>query len=663
MDLSTPVHRSRDVLHHRGSVSASDPFGIHAEQNLSDERTLRSRLTIVRVAPETQDHRDRHRFGPAPPGSPEPHRASWSPSSPSLHPRAGQSRRLSFASSSFAHEPQSPVAPNSPPSYASRKRRSSTSLYAQRTSLTPQQICDLAQSSVQPRHLVSSEVIESSSSPRSPIHSPGHSSSSSTSPTTANFHPLPDGQFLPFLDRPTEVADFISTSPTNRLMALLEQAFPTHLRRQRTRTEDSQPPPASSHNSGSDSHLPTKRSYLDTPPQAWSYDMLLDWMSMVPRSEADDAAWVRAMRACVMAHSEQICVTLLAALGVPMEGGADLDVVSLPVGIPDTDFVLPELSATFAGGPLSQLPTLPEAPSNENEDAFQLEILPITFESTDVAIKPDAQQRSRSASTSSWSPSSRSSSRLSTAMESIGESDLERDAEIGAESVSFESEGHLSDRHLPGEVTVRAGSPVGAATAKASERMKVHEPPSTTAEQWENDGGQYTDDDHWRMAWEQVENCHGLSISTCERLAADPSLPSSVPHSAMPHAVASPVRPKQRRNIVQVSHVLSGAPGYAGFAWRPGGPLFPMSFSGATGSGEGHSTGLETSGNVDSFMTRLVPIYPCTRHTRGFAHLRHSNPVLRPRSRSRTKRPSTTRSKTNVNYPFTPPNSPVAFCV
>jgi hypothetical protein len=428
-------------------------------------------------------------------------------------------------------------------------------------------------------------------------------------------------------------------------MALLEQAFPVHLRRQRTRTEDPQSPPgASGQTCGPYSHPPPKRSYRDTHPLAWSYDMLLDWMLTVPRSEADDVTWVYAIRACVMAHTEQICATLLAALGVPMEGGADLDVVSLPVGVPDADLVLPELFTSFAGGPLTQLPTLPEAPSNENEDAFQLEILPVTSETTDLLDKPDAQQRSRSGSTSSWSPSSRSSSRLSTTMESIGESDHEQDVEIGAENVPFESESHVSEEHPPGEVTARAGSPIGATTAKASEPA----PLSAMAGQWENNGGQFAnddlDDDHWRMPWVQVENCHGLSISTCARLAADPSLPSSVPHSAMPHAVASPVRPKQRRNTVEVSHVLSGAPGYEGFTWRPGGPLFPMSFTGATGGGEGLNTGMEKGGNLDSFAT--------------------SNPVLKPRSRSRTKRASPTsgsRSKPNVKSPLTPPNSPVAF--
>ena len=453
-------------------------------------------------------------------------------------------------------------------------------------------------------------------------------------------------------------------------MALLEQAFPMHLRRQRIPSGDSYSSPPSGQSSGPSSHPATNRSYRDTAPQSWSYDMLLEWMSTVPRSEADDAAWVRAIRACIMVHSEQLCVTLLAALGVPMEGGADLDVVSLPVGIPDGDLVLPELFTTFTEGPLSQLPTLPEAFSNENEDAFQLEILPIALESANVVIKPEAQQRSRSGSTSSWSPSSRSSSRLSTTMESIGESDHEHDVEMGVKVVPSESECHDSEEHLGGEVTARAGSPVGATTAKASERITVHGQLSTMAGQWENESGQLIDDDHWRMAWEQVENCHGLSISTCARFAADPSLPSSVPHSAMPHAVASPVRLKQqRRNTVQVSHVLSGAPGYEGFTWRPGGPLFPMSFTGSTGDSEGLSTGLEKGGNLDSFMTRLVPIYPRTRYARGFTHLRlysHSNPVLKPRSRSRTKRPSSlsgSRSKTNVKSPLTPPNSPVAFLV
>ena len=309
-----------------------------------------------------------------------------------------------------------------------------------------------------------------------------------------------------------------------------------------------------------------------------------------------------------------------------MEGSADLDVVSLTVGVPDTDLALPELFTTCAGGPLAQLPTLPEASSDKNEDAFQLEILPVRSEITDVLSKPDAQQRSRSASTSSWSPSSRSSSHLSTTMECIGESDHEQDEEIGAESVPFESESRVFEEHPPGEVTARAESPMRATTAKVSEQI----PLLMMEEQWESYGGQFTDDGHWRRAWEQVENCHGLSISTCTRPAADPSLPSSVPHSAMPHAVASPMRPKQRRNTVQVSHVLSGAPGYAGFTWRPGGPLFPMSFAGATGDGEGLSTGPEKDGNLNSIVIRLVPFRPRTPDARGFTHLRHGVLIVIP---------------------------------
>src|SRR5882762_5556788 len=48
-------------------------------------------------------------------------------------------------------------------------------------------------------------------------------------------------------------------------------------------------------------------------------------MCMIPRSLADDAEWARCIRTCVMAHSEQICVTLLAALGVPLEGLDSVD--------------------------------------------------------------------------------------------------------------------------------------------------------------------------------------------------------------------------------------------------------------------------------------------------------------------------------------------------
>jgi len=546
-------------------------------------------LSIVRVT--SDDHDETH------------HVVDSTPSrSPTLRPgQSGHGRRLSFASSSFAQaqDPISPPVTNSPPSYVSRKRRPSTSLYAQRSSLTPQQLCDLAHSSLQPRPPVKADdATEPHSSHCSPVQSPVHSST--TSPSTTIFLPLPDGQFLPFLDRPEEVLEFISTSPTNRLMALLEQAFPPHLRRRRPLPEDSPPDQIGVLNPPP----PEKRSYYDAPPQAWSYEALLEWMSTVPRAEADDTLWVRSIRACVMARSEQICVTLLAALGVPMEGGADLDVVSLPIGLPDADLALPDLSTTFTNGPLVQLPTVPEVPTNENEDAFQLEILPITFESTDAAIKSDAQRRSRSGSTSSWSPSSRSSSRLSTTMESIGESDSEQGMETGTGSVPVESESQVSDEHLPGEVTARAGSPVGMNATKSPELLPEHDPLSAVGEQWENDRFT-TDGDRWRMTWEQqAENCYGLSISTCARLAADPSLPSIIPHSAMPHAVASSVRPKQRRNTVQVSHVLSGAPGYEGFTWRPGGPLFPMSFTGSTGGSEGSGTGLGIGGNSDSFMRR-----------------------------------------------------------
>ena len=389
-------------------------------------------------------------------------------------------------------------------------------------------------------------------------------------------------------------------------MALLEQAFPAHLRRQRPRAQSS---PSPSQTDSSDLRPPEKRSYRHTHPQSWSYEALLEWMSTVSRSEADDAVWVHSIRACVMARSEQICVTLLAALGVPMEGGADLDVVSLPIGLPDVDLALPELSTTFGDGPLTQLPTVPEVPINEDEDAFQLEILPMTSESTDAVVKSDAQQRSRSGSTSSWSPSSRCSSRLSTTMESIGESDSEQDVETGTDRVPVESEPQVSDEHLPGEVTARAGSPVGMNATKPSELISSHDPISAETEQWENENDRFTDGDRYRMAWDQVENCYGLSISTCARLAADPSLPSTVPHSAMPHAVASSVRPKQRRNTVQVSHVLSGAPGYEGFTWRPGGPLFPLSFTGSTGASEGSGAGLGIGGN--SFMKRLAPMPSC----------------------------------------------------
>jgi len=118
-------------------------------------------------------------------------------------------------------------------------------------------------------------------------------------------------------------------------MALLEQAFSEHLRLPRPSEPIPQdmmvalPSPFNfqeSFTSALKDHASPPLSAFDNP-EGWSFAMLLDWMCTIPRSLVDDAEWARRIRTCVMAHSEQICVTLLAALGVPLEG---LDFVDPP---------------------------------------------------------------------------------------------------------------------------------------------------------------------------------------------------------------------------------------------------------------------------------------------------------------------------------------------
>jgi hypothetical protein len=64
----------------------------------------------------------------------------------------------------------------------------------------------------------------------------------------------------------------------------------------------------------------------------------------------------------------------------------------------------------------------------------------------------------------------------------------------------------------------------------------------------------------------------------------------------------------------------------------PGAPedLFLISFAGATGDGEGFSTGPEKDGNLNSFVTRLVPFRPRTPDARGLTHLRHCVLIVIP---------------------------------
>lgn len=136
---------------------------------------------------------------------------------------------------------------------------------------------------------------------------PANSSTSAqtAAPAPVSFTPLPDSIYLPFIERPSEVAALISQQPSAKLFALLSQTFPAY-----ARTPATESPP---------SIIPS----VESDPKSWSYAELENWLKKVDRDEADDIVWVRKARECVLAHSELIWERIKGALGVPPELNVD----------------------------------------------------------------------------------------------------------------------------------------------------------------------------------------------------------------------------------------------------------------------------------------------------------------------------------------------------
>ncbi|KAL5512542.1 hypothetical protein ACEPAG_3195 [Sanghuangporus baumii] len=274
----------RRLSSRRGSSSAPDPFNLHSEVETAQSKA--SRITILPVrSPPPQNSQG---------GGNARDRSSWgSAHSTSSNGSTGRGR-LSFAFSTFtpinAQKGGDAVSPGRSGSPESPRRhfvRSSSNQSLDRGGqrapvqhLSPQQVCDLAVNSIQnpPR-----------SSP--PLEGQAHQ------PTP--FLMLSDEQYLPFLDRPTEVTALLTSAPTNRLMALLQQTFPSDLRAPYD-------PSASPEPFGED---PTK----------WSYAELTRWLQTVDRDQADDREWALKTRKCILARSELIWSRLKGALGIPPE--------------------------------------------------------------------------------------------------------------------------------------------------------------------------------------------------------------------------------------------------------------------------------------------------------------------------------------------------------
>jgi hypothetical protein len=370
----------------RGSVSASDPFGQHASLNHDSNRSSSSTLTIVRVLDPSSQASGTTGTGSSSvnlsdPPTPVLHRRSLrhpGGTTPSSTSADGATGRLSFAFSSFAPNSSTlsssstpaPAVTSTPgrratsPSTSPRLRSSSPSQFSRRLSssgsspfakpnLTPDQLVELARQSTNPRYVPSSPAITPSTPHPPALPSPGGSvAGEMTAPAT--FTPLPDDVYLPFVDRPAEVAQLLSTPPTARLFSLLAQTFP---RKQGPENPD-----------------PT----FSTDPATWTFGTLRVWLTTVDRQIANDALWVRNARKCVLSHSELIWERLKGALGVPPELEVDgeheaenvIEGDSCPSGVPimahlafeDSD--MPHASSLFSDEPISQDDSTPSSPTH-----------------------------------------------------------------------------------------------------------------------------------------------------------------------------------------------------------------------------------------------------------------------------------------------------------
>jgi hypothetical protein len=321
---STTVPPARKLSARRGSVTASDPWGTHSELNLNPDRTSSSTLTIVRlVPPQLSDN----------PSSPPIQRRYSGHRRIGSHPSSNASAvdsigapRLSFAFSSFSStqagggpaRPASPTSPHIRPSSPGQRQSSFN-----KPRLSPDQLLELARQPTNPQFLSHNESHSAS-------HSPVLQPSVLAHPTPATFTPLPPSVYLPFIDRPSEVASLISSPPSAKLFSLLAQTFP--LNNVSTSTDTN----------------------FSTDPATWSFTQLTIWLTQVDREIAPDVLWVRQIRRCILPHSELIWERVKGALGIP----PDLDLDAIPSSDDDvfegesdgSGFGFPEKTASGALG-------------------------------------------------------------------------------------------------------------------------------------------------------------------------------------------------------------------------------------------------------------------------------------------------------------------------
>ncbi|CAE6470925.1 unnamed protein product [Rhizoctonia solani] len=388
----------RRLSSRRGSMAAVDPWGKHYNEQ-DQPQSSTSRLTIVRV-PNTNAVVEEDPHGHSP--SPGPYggsssfrershqrRSSWGANSGSDGEGDGRKRsRMSFAFSSFTPISPTPTsARQGPPQRTgspgvgsgfvtsfgpaqnrARTRSTGSSGGVDLSSHNPTQ----DRSGARPPQLSAQQLYELAMASRDPAAP--HSASVqgvNTAVEPAHFTALPEGEILPFLDRPGEVEALINTPGTQsyKVFALLGILFPRPKedeakdeapaptpkaqlsqpmwppfpgeKQADKPTEVAQPLPAPVPSSKA---APSQHPLgLPSQPTQWTYAQLLTHLTQTTREQLPDKEWVLFARACIRTRSEALWERVKGCLGVPNDIYEEEDVEDEddeespigPVGISD----------------------------------------------------------------------------------------------------------------------------------------------------------------------------------------------------------------------------------------------------------------------------------------------------------------------------------------
>lgn len=302
---TTHTSQRQPLAARKGSVSAPDPFGTRS--TAPQPRSVISKLTIVRIAPlKDLAEEPGKRHGHARQGSGSAPGRSNSGSGSAA--RSASPSRLSFASATFvpSGRPQSPTLGG-----GSGQHRHTSSASSSRSShmmdsyqrYSPNQIYDLAK------------------------HLPSCASGNPTS-----FTELASDILLPFIDRPSEIKELLSSGANSKLMALLSRTFPPE-------------PEEHGH------HLP---------PESWTYTDVVDWLTQITRGDLNDAAWVATLRKAVIYRSEVLWERMKSMLGIPPGLAASLEAE------PQTPGGSPAPARSLNIDVLRVHPPLPLSPTSSN---------------------------------------------------------------------------------------------------------------------------------------------------------------------------------------------------------------------------------------------------------------------------------------------------------